>query len=120
MTNFTMKILVSCFKANYSEKAKCFFKKITNIEFQLLIGLIKLKTNAKMETTVCLLCLPEQFKSYYEENCTVVGYGRPSKAALNQFGRGIVMFLSIHTHTTHHTKHCLALLGFDFFASALA
>jgi len=51
------------------------------------IGLIKLKTNAKMETTVCLLCLPEQFKSYYEENCTVVGYGRPSKAALNQFGR---------------------------------
>ena len=76
-----------------------FFKKITNIGFQLLIGLIKLKTNAKMETTVCLLCLPEQFKSYYEENCTVVGYGRPSKAALNQFGRGIVMFLSIHNHT---------------------
>ena len=76
-----------------------FFKKITNIEFQFLIGLIKLKTNAKMETTVCLLCLPEQFKSYYEENCTVVGYGRPSKAALNQFGRGIVMFLSIHIHT---------------------
>merc|ERR550532_1709165 len=51
------------------------------------IGLIKLKTAAKMETTVCLLCLPEQFKSYYEDNCTVVGYGRPSKAALNQFGR---------------------------------
>jgi len=51
------------------------------------IGLIKLKTNAKMETTVCLLCLPEQFQSYEEDNCTVVGYGRPSKAALNQFGR---------------------------------
>ena len=91
MINFTMKILVSCFKVNYSEKAKCFLIKITNIEFQFLIGLIKLKTNAKMETTVCLLCLPEQFKSYYEENCTVVGYGRPSKAALNQFGRGIVI-----------------------------
>lgn len=51
------------------------------------IGLIKLKTNAKMETTVCLLCLPDHFQSYYEDNCTVVGYGRPSKTALNQFSR---------------------------------
>jgi len=51
------------------------------------IGLIKLKTAAKLETTVCLLCLPEEFKSYNEDNCTVVGYGRPSKAALNQFSR---------------------------------
>ena len=49
------------------------------------IGLIKLKTNAKMETTVCLLCLPDTFKDYFDENCTVVGYGRPSTAALNQF-----------------------------------
>lgn len=57
------------------------------------IGLIKLKTNAKMETTVCLLCLPETFKSYAEDNCTVVGYGRPSKAALNQFSRGELIHL---------------------------
>jgi len=51
------------------------------------IGLIKLKTFAKLETTVCLLCLPEYHQSYFGDNCTVVGYGRPSKAALNQFSR---------------------------------
>ena len=54
------------------------------------IGLIKLQTVAKMETTVCTLCLPETFKDYTEDNCTVVGYGRPSTAALNQFARGII------------------------------
>lgn len=52
------------------------------------IGLIKLQTFAKMETTVCMLCLPETFKDYSNDNCTVVGYGRPSTAALNQFARG--------------------------------
>ena len=52
------------------------------------LGLIKLKTFAKLETTVCLLCLPEYHQSYFGDNCTVVGYGRPSKAALNQFSRG--------------------------------
>ena len=52
------------------------------------IGLIKLQTFAKMETTVCMLCLPETFKEYSNNNCTVVGYGRPSTAALNQFARG--------------------------------
>lgn len=51
------------------------------------IGLIKLQTNAKLETTVCLLCLPETFKDYYDGNCTVVGYGRPSTATINQFDR---------------------------------
>jgi len=51
------------------------------------IGLIKMRTPAKMETTVCLLCLPEYHQSYFGDNCTVVGYGRPSKAALNQFSR---------------------------------
>ena len=55
------------------------------------IGLIKLQTVAKMETTVCTLCLPETFKDYTEDNCTVVGYGRPSTAALNQFARGIIL-----------------------------
>ena len=76
-----------------------------------------MKTKAKMETTVCLLCLPEQFKSYYEDNCTVVGYGRPSKAALNQFGRGIVMFFLIHTHTLFFRLVSLAAFGFGLFLS---
>ena len=61
------------------------------------IGLIKLQTFAKMETTVCTLCLPETFKDYTEDNCTVVGYGRPSAAALNQFARGKTQF---HTERT--------------------
>ena len=41
-----------------------------------------------METTVCMLCLPETTKDYVDENCTVVGYGRPSAAAINEFNRG--------------------------------
>ena len=60
------------------------------------IGLIKIKTYAKMETTVCLLCLPDTFKSFENDNCTVVGYGRPSTAALNQFSRGkVARFCSV-------------------------
>ena len=58
------------------------------------LGLIKLKTNAKMETTVCLLCLPEEHSEYLAENCTVVGYGRPSAIALNAFERGEIAAFS--------------------------
>jgi hypothetical protein len=50
--------------------------------------LIKLKTLAKLENTVCLLCLPPevQVESRPEveaENCTVVGYGRLTDGTTN-------------------------------------
>jgi hypothetical protein len=50
-----------------------------------------MKTYAKMETTVCMLCLPETEKDYQDDNCTVVGYGRPSATAINVFAKGITL-----------------------------
>ena len=50
------------------------------------IGLIKLNSEAKLMTTVCLLCLPEDSKDFANANCTVTGYGRPStNTAFNSF-----------------------------------
>ena len=43
------------------------------------IGLVKLNTNAKLENTICLLCLPAVATDYTGDNCTVVGYGKHSE-----------------------------------------
>ena len=52
--------------------------------FLFIIGLIRLKANAKLQNTVCLLCLPERSKDYGGMNCTVTGYGKPSITALRE------------------------------------
>ena len=48
-------------------------------------GLIKLKTLAKLENTVCLLCLPpaDAKPEADAENCTVIGYGRLTDGTAN-------------------------------------
>ena len=51
--------------------------------FHLSLGLIKLKAYAKLQNTICLLCLPETAKDYEGNNCTVTGYGKPSITALD-------------------------------------
>jgi hypothetical protein len=40
--------------------------------------MIRLKTLAKLENTICMLCLPPDQLEFQTENCTVVGYGRPN------------------------------------------
>ena len=53
------------------------------ISFIPIKGLIKLKAYAKLQNTICLLCLPEKAKNYDGKSCTVTGYGKPSITALN-------------------------------------
>jgi hypothetical protein len=50
-----------------------------------LTGLIKLKTLAKLENTICLLCLPtpDEPDVSVADNCTVVGYGRHTDGSGN-------------------------------------
>ncbi len=50
----------------------------------MIPGLIKLKTFAKLENTICLLCLPASPTSFETDNCTVVGYGRASESIDNR------------------------------------
>jgi len=72
-------------------------------------GLIKLKTLAKLENTVCLLCLPpsEEVADNAKlggdvENCTVVGYGRLTDGTANALQT---------TEGNSLLKHCGALIG---------
>ena len=53
------------------------------MNFVVYLGLIRLKAYAKLQNTICLLCLPEVAKDYEGKNCTVTGYGKPSITALN-------------------------------------
>ena len=58
-------------------------RKALKYNFHLSLGLIKLKAYAKLQNTICLLCLPETAKDYEGKNCTVTGYGKPSITALD-------------------------------------
>ena len=42
-----------------------------------LVGFLTLRTPARLDQTVCLLCLPPPDRDYSGHNCTVTGYGRP-------------------------------------------
>jgi len=46
------------------------------------IGLLTLRTPARLDQTVCLLCLPPPSRQYHaNQNCSVTGYGRPGLLA---------------------------------------
>ena len=44
----------------------------------VLTGLVILKTSARLEENVCLLCLPRPGVEVDQETCTVTGYGKPT------------------------------------------
>ena len=59
-------------------------------------GIIRLKAYAKLQNTICLLCLPEEDKDYEGKNCTVTGYGKPSITALNGIEDTCRLILILH------------------------
>ena len=44
----------------------------------IFLGFVILRTPARLEENVCLLCLPKPHIEIEENSCTVTGYGKPS------------------------------------------